>query len=141
MNFICIDKTTSSAQPRIVADINWNYKDAFIGTVSEWPTNVDSDNEDDISEGLIFDTFFAAPLLSTTGLYKERKFSGSDGIGENTDEVGLAIDAYAHHVYVDSHGTMILTDLQGIFIHAPSCSPSYSRTNRGCRSWQICMLI
>lgn len=109
-----------------VADIFWNYKDTFIGTVSDWPTNVDSDDEGDASEGLIFDTFLAAPLLSTTGLYNERKFSGSDGIGENKDEVGLAIDAYAHHVFVDSHGTMILTDLQGIFLHISSCPLLYS---------------
>jgi hypothetical protein len=69
---------------------------------------------DEDSRTLLFDTFLAAPLLSTTGLYTEQKFSGNDGISENIDMVGQVIDAYAHHVLVDSCGTILLTDLQGM---------------------------
>lgn len=57
--------------------------------------------------------FLAAPLLTTTGLYEERKFSGSDEAGNNIDTIGRTIDAYAHHILVDSGGTFLMTDLQG----------------------------
>lgn len=55
------------------------------------------------------------PLLDMSGLYTERKFSGSTTAGHSVDVVGSAIDAYAHHVLVDSDGTLLLTDLQCMF--------------------------
>lgn len=40
--------------------------------------------------------------------------------GCSNDIVGSAIDAYAHHVLVDSNGTFLLTDLQGMtFVLSP----------------------
>ncbi|KAF8240539.1 hypothetical protein L208DRAFT_1420398 [Tricholoma matsutake] len=69
--------------------IHWNFADAFIGT---------------ITSGLVFKTFLAAPLLKTSGLYNEQKFSGT----------GHAIDAYAHHILADSNGSLLMTDLQGV---------------------------
>ncbi|TFK58766.1 hypothetical protein BDN72DRAFT_884148 [Pluteus cervinus] len=80
--------------------ISWNLP--FIGKV-ESP-----------GKGLVFDTFLAAPLLLTMDPYKEVKFSGSDQAGKNDDYAGSVIDAYAHHVVVDSKGFLVLTDLQGI---------------------------
>jgi hypothetical protein len=65
------------------------------------------------TRSFVFDTFMAAPLLPTSLLYDERKFSGSDEAGENVDDVGQVIDTFAHHVLVDSHGSFLLTDLQG----------------------------
>ena len=62
-----------------------------------------------------FRSFLAAPFIATTGLYTERKFSGGDEAGNNIDDVGRAIDAFAHHVLVDSMGAMVLSDLQGFF--------------------------
>jgi len=62
----------------------------------------------------VFDTFLAAPLLQTTGVYTEQKFSGSDEAGNNVDTIGHAIDAYAHHILVNTYGTFLLTDLQGV---------------------------
>jgi hypothetical protein len=74
------------------------------------------DGEKD-NRSLIFATFLATPLLSTGGLYTERKFSGCDEAGDNADDIGRAVDAFAHHVLVDSMGSIVLTDLQGFIFH------------------------
>ncbi|KAF8226522.1 hypothetical protein L208DRAFT_1301371 [Tricholoma matsutake] len=87
-------------------DIHWNAHGAFIGTVTNaWL--------DDMSS-LVFETFLVAPLLDMSDLYTERKSSGSMAAGHSIDVVGSAIDTYAHHVLVDSDGTLLLTDLQGM---------------------------
>lgn len=87
-------------------DIRWNTEGAFIGTATNgWLDDTSS---------LVFETFLAAPLLDISGLYTERKFSGSTTARASIDVVGSAIDAYAHHVLVDSNGTLLLTDLQGM---------------------------
>jgi len=49
-------------------------------------------------------------------MYTEWKFSGSTTAGHSIDVVGSAIDAYAHHVLVDSSGMLLLTDLQGALL-------------------------
>ena len=82
-------------------DIRWNAAGSFIGIV----------NEEDAT--LEFNTFLAAPFLDTSTLYVERKFSGGTTAGRSKDIVGSAIDAYAHHVLLDSNGELLLTDLQG----------------------------
>jgi hypothetical protein len=51
-----------------------------------------------------------------SGLYVERKFSGSTTAGYSIDVVGSAMDAYAHHTLVDSNGALLLTDLQGTLV-------------------------
>jgi hypothetical protein len=33
------------------------------------------------------------------------------------DDIGRAVDAFAHHVLVDSLGSIVLTDLQGFIFH------------------------
>lgn len=68
---------------------------------------------DDGKQSMIFETFLASPLLPSGGFYKERKFSGSKIAGHNVDELGQTVDAYAHHVLVDSGGEMLLADIQG----------------------------
>lgn len=63
--------------------------------------------------------FLAAPLLETRDIepgYKEVKYSGTDCAGQNTDTLGVAVDAFAHHTLVDSQGTLVFVDLQGSFI-------------------------
>lgn len=92
--------------PHSGLDIRWNTRGAFIGTVADGRL-------DDMSS-LVFKTFLAAPLLDMSSLYTERKFSGSTTAGHSIDVVGSAIDAYAHHVLVDSDGSLLLTDLQGL---------------------------
>ena len=93
--------------------IRWNFFGAFLGSVAA------SDIQDAPSQGvddqrsLLFPDFLATPLLSTKGLYNERKFSGSEEAGNNGDDIGRAIDCFAHHVLVDSKGSLVLTDLQG----------------------------
>ena len=98
-------------------DIRWNFDGAFLGTVncsdiSPTPKDGEKDNRP-----LIFATFLATLLLSTSGLYTECKFSGCDEAGDNTDDIGRAVDAFAHHVLVDSMGSIVLTDLQGFIFH------------------------
>lgn len=89
--------------------IRWNCEGAFIGQINDtWLL--------DDTASLLFETFLAAPLLDTSTLYRERKFSGSTTAGHSIDVVGSAIDAYAHHTLVDSSGAILLTDLQGILV-------------------------
>jgi hypothetical protein len=113
--------------------IRWNSSGAFVGTVT-----VPLDG----TSSLIFKTFLAAPLLDmSSSLYVERKFSGSTTAGRSIDVVGSAIDAYAHHVLVDSGGLLLLTDLQGMSFQGLAlmvclfpilrCRRSNSRTARG----------
>ena len=96
-------------------DICWNFEGAFLGTVEASKIGSAPEEGEKDNRPLIFTTFLAAPFIATTGLYTERKFSGGDEAGNNIDDVGQAIDAFAHHVLVDSVGSMVLTDLQGLF--------------------------
>lgn len=42
------------------------------------------------------------------------KFSGSDQSGENSDDlIGIWVDAYAHHVVIDSQYSFCIMDIQG----------------------------
>lgn len=94
-------------------DIRWNFEGAFIGTVEASEIGPAPKEGEKDNRALIFTAFLAAPFIATTGLYTERKFSGGDEAGNNIDDVGRAIDAFAHHVLVDSMKSMVLTDLQG----------------------------
>ena len=89
-----------------MVDIHWNSNGAFVGTVTGMGL--------EFMLGLLFPSFLAAPFLVMSGLYTERKFSGSITAGHSVDVVGLAIDTYAHHVLVDSDGMLLLTNLQGM---------------------------
>jgi hypothetical protein len=95
--------------------IRWNSQDAFLGSVDSVDIGMPPAEGEEDNRALIFPDFLATPLLSTAGLYTERKFSGSNEAGDSVDDIGRAIDAFAHHVLVDSHGSFLLTDLQGMF--------------------------
>ncbi|KIJ98777.1 hypothetical protein K443DRAFT_103331 [Laccaria amethystina LaAM-08-1] len=95
----------------VETSICWNFEGAFIGKVTSGMLPHPADGEED-NRSLIYPIFLAAPLITTTGLYTERKFSGSDQAGNNNDEVGRVMDAYSHHVLVDSNGFLLLSDLQ-----------------------------
>lgn len=66
---------------------------------------------------LPFRAFLATRRFKMTALHEERKFSGSVKAGQSIDIGGQIMDAYAHHILVDTEGRMILADLQGnVFI-------------------------
>lgn len=96
----------------------WNVFGAFLGSVTSKLQPPPQANEKD-TRSLIFKDFLAAPLLSTKGLYTEKKFSGCNEAGDNNDLVGHVVDAYAHHILINSSGTFLMTDLQGMlfFFH------------------------
>lgn len=93
--------------------IRWNSYGAFLGSVAASDIQSAPSEGADDQRSLLFPDFLGTPLLSTGGLYDERKFSGSDEAGNNSDDIGRAIDCFAHHVLVDSKGSFLLTDLQG----------------------------
>jgi len=101
--------------------IRWNSQDAFLGSVDSADIGTPPAEGEEDNRALIFSDFLATPLLSTAGLYTERKFSGSNEAGDSVDDIGRAIDAFAHHVLVDSHGSFLLTDLQGTFRWCYDC--------------------
>lgn len=51
------------------------------------------------------------PLLDEKASF--RKFSGSREAGKDNDRLAKAINAFAHHVVVESNGDYLLSDLQG----------------------------
>ncbi|KAG1878132.1 hypothetical protein DFJ58DRAFT_835755 [Suillus subalutaceus] len=63
---------------------------------------------------LIFSVFMVLPLLLTGALYKEIKFSRSEKVGANNDSLDSAMNAYAHHVVVNSEHEIVISDIQGI---------------------------
>lgn len=75
---------------------------------------------------VLYRTFLASPLVRKSDGYKEIKFSGALQVGENRSIPGMAVDAFAHHVVVDSLRTCVLVDLQGscVMIYARNLSNS-----------------
>ncbi|KAH6885541.1 kinase-like domain-containing protein [Coprinopsis sp. MPI-PUGE-AT-0042] len=95
-----------------MADIRWNYEGAFLGKVVYLSDSLTSHLE---KASLVYETFLAVPFLERTAhLHEERKFSGAREAGANPDVLGRWMDAYAHHVLLDSMGYIVLTDLQGL---------------------------
>ncbi|KAH9884128.1 hypothetical protein C8Q73DRAFT_796360 [Cubamyces lactineus] len=97
-----------------VANIRFNHDGAFLGRlVNQWDLGfVPSPNEVD-ERLLIYDTFLATRLIRKADGYVEMKFSGAHETGKNTTPIGRVVDAFAHHVLVDSNYTCVLVDLQG----------------------------
>lgn len=89
---------------------------AFMGKVIQIEKIADppKDGEQD-SCSLVFSTFMVLPLLPSGTLCREVKFSGSAKVGLNYDSLGSAVDAYAHHVAVDSMYIIVISDIQGEF--------------------------
>jgi hypothetical protein len=91
-----------------LAGIKWNADGAFIAHLA-LPTPAD-----DLPNIPLFDTILVVPLLCKGGLYKEVRFSGNEQVGNNrNDRLGMAIDAFAHHVVEDTSGGIVFADLQG----------------------------
>ncbi|KAG1725925.1 hypothetical protein EDB19DRAFT_1914862 [Suillus lakei] len=93
--------------------MRWNISGAFIGKLTGELADAPKNGEDD-SRSLVFSVFMVLPLLPTGVLCKEIKFSGSEEVGVNHDSLGSAVDAYAHHVVVDSMHEIVISDIQGI---------------------------
>ncbi|KAI6103660.1 hypothetical protein F5141DRAFT_1007487, partial [Pisolithus sp. B1] len=98
----------------LCAEIRWNVEGTFVGTVTvcDLPSKPTDGSED--NHTLLFKNFLAAPLLTCDGLYEEQKFAGNTDFAPNKDQLGIVIDAYIHHVVVDSGNTVLLSDMQGI---------------------------
>ncbi|OSD05402.1 hypothetical protein PYCCODRAFT_1475446 [Trametes coccinea BRFM310] len=98
--------------------IRFNYAGAFLGQVankSALPPLSGSNNPEEVQKRpLLYYSFLATPLIPKSDGYVEKKFSGSLEVGQNNDsQIGRALDAFAHHVLVDSDETCVLVDLQG----------------------------
>ncbi|EED78306.1 predicted protein [Postia placenta Mad-698-R] len=118
-------------------ELEWNSAGTFVGQVtSELPPPPASIADKD-TRSLLYNMFLAAPLLETRDIepgYKEVKYSGTDCASQNTDILGVAVDAFAHHTLVDSQGTLVFVDLQGLI--KPSgkfviYNPQIQRQSRG----------
>ena len=94
-------------------EIRWNFAGAFIGCAAGVTPAPDSGTTDNRS--LLFDYFLAAPPLDINNETTERKFSGNEDVGNNTDPLGCVIDAYVHHALIDSLGDMLFADVQGMY--------------------------
>ncbi|KAG1741931.1 hypothetical protein EDB19DRAFT_1971127 [Suillus lakei] len=93
--------------------MKWNISTAFIGKLTEKLADAPGKDRPD-SRSLVFSVFMVLPLLPSGALCKEIKFSGSAEVGLNPDSLGCAVDAYAHHVAVDSMYEVVISDIQGI---------------------------
>ncbi|KAG1895860.1 uncharacterized protein F5891DRAFT_1193674 [Suillus fuscotomentosus] len=81
--------------------MKWNIVGAFIGKLTDLLPPAPTDGTDD-NRSLLYDVFLATPLLPSGALYREVKFSGNEQPGNNEDMIGRVVDAYSHHVLVDS---------------------------------------
>lgn len=92
--------------------MKWNITGAFIGKLTQKLADAPNNGEED-SRSLVFTCFMMLPLLPIGALCSEIKFSGNAEVGVNNDSLRSAVDAYAHHVAVDSMYEMIISDIQG----------------------------
>ncbi|KAG1732368.1 hypothetical protein EDB19DRAFT_2005128 [Suillus lakei] len=95
--------------------MKWNISTAFIGKLTEKLADAPGKDGPD-SWSLVFSVFMVLPLLPSGALCKEIKFSGSAEVGLNPDSLGCAVDAYAHHVAVDSMYEVVISDIQDEFM-------------------------
>ncbi|KAG1758414.1 hypothetical protein EDD22DRAFT_783974, partial [Suillus occidentalis] len=96
---------------------------AFIGKLIGKLADALKNGEED-SCSLVFSVFMVLPLLPTGALCQEIKFSGSEEVGVNHNSLGSAVDAYAHHVVVDSmliFKARIITPDRAIVFFDPQC--------------------
>ena len=89
--------------------MHYNALGSFVGLVNSQDIKPRPNIAKD-TRSLWHHVFFAAPLLAGTFV----KYSGSKTAGHNGDVgFGAAIDAFAHHVVVETGGNALLCDLQG----------------------------
>ncbi|KIJ36435.1 hypothetical protein M422DRAFT_119380, partial [Sphaerobolus stellatus SS14] len=93
--------------------MRWNTENTFIGRLVH-----ESDIQDpkDENASLIWSTFLVSPIFPSKGIIK--KFSGHFDTGNNEDNsiFGIWADAYAHHVVMDSHKTLCITDIEACIV-------------------------
>ena len=108
--------------------MRFNAIGTFIGRVN--PDKIQPKRSSPIDyRSLQYPVFLASPFLS--GAF--HKYSGSEETGHNGNNgLGAAVDAFAHHVVVDSGETVLLCDLQGIF--QDNNATALSNTNS--QAWQ-----
>ena len=58
--------------------------------------------------------FLAAPYIPSGDGYVEEKWSGTNQAGNNSGQLGIVMDVFAHHSLVDSGYTAVIVDLQGM---------------------------
>src|SRR6267154_4698206 len=94
---------------------------SIIGKLVDLLPPAPTDGTDD-NRSLIYDVFLATPLLPSGALYREVKFSGNEQPGNNEDMIGRVVDAYSHHVLVDSESEFetLISDIQGVSREQPS---------------------
>lgn len=81
---------------------------AFIGTVT---TDVGAPTND--NQTLLYQTYMAAPYIPCGDGYTEEKWSGTHEAGNNDTPLGQVMDAFAHHLLINSNYTAVIVDLQG----------------------------
>ena len=94
-------------------EIRFNAENAFIGDITQESYDIVNTGVDADKRAVLHRTFLASPLIRKSEGYQEIKFSGALQVGENRSIAGMAIDAFAHHVVLDSLRTCVLVDLQG----------------------------
>ncbi len=105
-----LEQCISTNQSSLLA-MRFNAIGTFIGMVNPDKIQPKPDGLTD-HRSLQYPVFLASPFL--TGAF--HKYSGSEQTGHNgLNGLGAAVDAFAHHVVVDSGKTVLLCDLQGIF--------------------------
>ena len=86
----------------------FNAAGAFIETtINKVPDHPESNKAD--TRTLVYKIFLAAPYIALTDGFIEQKWS----VTNNKDPIGIVIDAFAHHLLIDSNYTAVLMDLQG----------------------------
>jgi hypothetical protein len=110
--------------------MKWNAAGAFIGKLVDSLPSAPTDGTDD-NRSLIYDVFLETPLLPSGALYREVKFSGNEQPGNNEDLIGRVVDAYSHHVLIDSEFEILISDIQGMpcIFNSEHPSPSYINTD------------
>ncbi|KAF8507357.1 kinase-like domain-containing protein, partial [Gautieria morchelliformis] len=94
-----------------IPEMKWNADGAFLGTLVDKLPDLPAEQRS--NQSLIWNVFLAVPLLEPGAT--ECKFSGNGDTGENSDYLGIWIDAFAHHTVVDSMGEYVFVDIQGKF--------------------------
>lgn len=118
--------------------MQWNVDGAFVGVLESALPSLPADQDDD--QSLLYLTFLAIRLLPSGPLYKEEKFSSNTEVGKNSGTIGHAIDAYAHHIVIDSLSTVMFADLQGMrwYLH---CDIVININDRDHWPWLHCCAI
>jgi hypothetical protein len=96
-------------------------KGAFIGEITE--ESKPSETLSTHNAILTHRHFLVVPIIPIDNHNTEIKWCGNTSPGTNDivgDEIELIINAYAHHTYEDSGGSLVFVDIQGVVNKANS---------------------